>query len=154
MSSEMVKISPETFEVMTAYLENGQCSKKTASALNMSLDVVQHLLERPEAKRYIDRLYYEGGFRNRNRMAELMDEILNQKLAELEDTGVGSSLDVMEIVEKIHKMKMAEIAMSIKLIEAENKGPSVQVNTQINTNVSGGERYNALLERLINGDKK
>lgn len=149
MSSEMVKISPETMEVMQAYLENGQCSKKAALALNLPLDVVQHLLERPEAKRYIDRLYFEGGFRNRNRMAELMDEILNQKLQELEDTGVGSSLDIMEIAEKIHKMKMAEIAMSIKLIEAENKGPSVQVNTQINTNVSGGANYNKLLEKLI-----
>lgn len=149
MSTELVKLSPETMEVMTAYLENGQCSKKTAEAVNLPLDVVQHLLERPEAKRYIDRLYFEGGFRNRNRMAELMDEILNQKLQELEDTGVGSSLDVMEIAEKIHKMKMAEIAMSIKLIEAENKGPSVQVNTQINTNVSGGANYNKLLERLI-----
>ena len=150
--TEMVKISPEGLEVAVAYLENKQNTQATAESLGMPVEVVQVLLDKPETKRYLDRIYFESGFRNRSRMADLMDEIINQKLQEMEDTGVGSSADILDILKAAHAMKIKEMEMQVKLIEAENKGPSVQVNTQINTNVSGGANYNQLLDRLLKGN--
>jgi hypothetical protein len=145
MTEEIQKISPEGLRVIEAYLQNGQDMMRAATALDLPASEVHRLLSKKETQNYLDRIYLEHGFRNRDKMASLMDEIINQKLEELADTGMGSSKDIVEILQAAHKMKMDELAMQIKLIEANNKaGPSVAV--QINNN--GGSNYNSLLEKL------
>lgn len=151
MSSQLTKISPEGLEVAQAYLENKQDTKATALALNMPLEVVQHLLDKPETRRFLDKLYFESGFRNRGRMGDLLDEIINQKLQEMQDTGVGSSADIIDILKTAHAMKIKEMELQLKLLQVETQTPQIQVNTQINT--SGGSNYNALLEKLIGAGK-
>ena len=85
-------------------------------------------------------------------MFGFLDELVNKKIEELDETGNGTSLDIVELLEKIHKMKMQELQLSIKLAEAEQKCPTVQNNTQIN--ITGGESYNKLLDRIIKGGKR
>jgi hypothetical protein len=84
-------------------------------------------------------------------MFGLLDELINKKLEDLDETGTGTSLDIVELLEKVHKMKMQELQLSIKLAEAEkSNAPTTQNNIQIN----GGDNYNKLLEKIINGGKK
>jgi len=148
--TEVDRISPEGLEVAKAYLQNGQDILATAQAMNMPVDIVETLLNKRETKNFIDRIYYESGFRSRQKMGDLMDEIISHKLNEMEDSGIGSSKDIIEIIALQHKMKMDQMAMEIKLIEAQNKQPQVQINTQINT---GGDKYNQLLDRILNVGK-
>lgn len=147
MSNEVIRISPEGLKAVEAYLENGQNLELTADALGLEKADLHALLNKRESKAYLDRLYMEAGFRNRGRMGELMDEIINAKLEEMADTGMGSGKDILEILQVAHKMRMDEMAMQIKMMEVENKAPSIQINQQINN--SGGSNYNSLLDKLM-----
>ena len=142
------KLSPEGLKVAQSYLENGQNILETARHLDMPVEIVEDLLNKKETQRYIDRIYNESGFRNRQKMGDLMDAIIANKLQEMDDTGIGSSKDIIEILSLAHKMKMDAMTMELKLLEAQNKTPAVQINTQIN-NSSGGDKYNQLLERIL-----
>jgi len=147
MSNEVIRISPEGLKAVEAYLENGQNLELTADALGLDKADLHALLNKRESKAYLDRLYMEAGFRNRGRMGDLMDEIINAKLEEMADTGMGSGKDILEILQVAHKMRMDEMAMQIKMMEVENKAPSIQINQQINN--SGGSNYNSLLDKLM-----
>ena len=144
-------IQPESLRVIETYLANGSDIEQTALALGTTQSVVSAHLNKRESKAYLDSLFAAAGFRNRDRMFGPLDELVNKKIEELDETGNGTSLDIVELLEKIHKMKMHELQLSIKLAEAEQKCPTVQNNTQIN--ITGGESYNKLLDRIIKGGK-
>lgn len=141
------RISPEGIKVAEAYLKCGQSVTDTANYMNLPVEVVEELLNKRETKAYIDRLYYESGFRNRERMGQLMDAIIAKKLEELEESGMGSSADILEILKLAHSMKMKEMELEIKYAATLSKTPAVQINTQINN--AGGDKYNQLLERIL-----
>ena len=147
MTTEIEKISPEGLRVAEVYLESGQDAQETARILNLPMDEVDRLLSKRETKAYIDRIYHESGFRNRHKMGELMDAIIAKKLEEMDDTGLGSQKDIIDILQASHKMQMERMQMELKLEEAKAGGkPGIQINTQIN---QGGDNYNKLLERLM-----
>jgi len=142
--NEIVSISPEGLEIACVYLENNSDTKLTAERLNLPVEEVHRYLQKREVKAYIDNLYFESGFRNRDRMAAVMDEIIAQKLEEMDDTGMGSSKDILEILKEAHAMKMKEMEMEIKRETARNSGgPAVAV--QVNNN------YNELLGKIMEG---
>ena len=145
MTTEIEKISPEGLRVAEVYLESGQDAQETARILNLPMDEVDRLLSKRETKAYIDRIYHESGFRNRHKMGELMDAIIAKKLEEMDDTGLGSQKDIIDILQVAHKMKMEQMQLELKL--QEQKGPGVQINTQINN--GGGDNYNKLLEKIL-----
>lgn len=147
MSNELA-ICPEGLNIAEAYLKNKSDIKTTADYLGLPVSVVETHLNKTEVKRYLDRLYFEAGFRNRELMGDLVDEIIKLKLEEMTETGLGSSKDIMEILKTAHDMKMKEMEMQMKM-ESSNT-PSIQVNTQNNY---GGDNYNKLLEKLTNVSK-
>ena len=150
MDDTQLILSPEGLEIAQAYLRNGSDTEKTALALGLPSEEVHRYLQKREVRGYIDRLYNEAGFRNRDKMGEVWDAILATKLEEMNETGMGSNKDIVEIMEKMHKFKMDEMKMQMELLKAEKDGaPQIQVNTQNNY----GENYNSLLDRIINGDK-
>lgn len=136
-------ICPEGLSIAEAYLANKSDVKLTASFLGLEVSVVESHLNKREVVRYLDRLYFEAGFRNRDLMGDLVDEIIKMKIEEMSETGLGSNKDIMEILKTAHDMKMKEMEMQIKL-EASNT-PSIQTNIQNNY---GGDNYNKLLEKL------
>lgn len=140
-------ICPEGLRVAQAYLQNKSDVHATAHFLELPVSEVERYLNTGEVKRYLDRLYMEGGFRNRELMGSLVDEIIKQKIEEMQETGLGSGKDIMEILQIAHNMKMKELEMEIKL-RASNT-PTIQVNQQ--NNISGGDKYNELLERIMGG---
>lgn len=152
-SKELVplEVSPEAITVMNSYLQNGCSMKETATQLGMPIENVSTFLSQRSVKTLLDQQFAEAGFRNRDRMFGLLDEIINAKIEEMEETGRLPDMDIVTLLEKQHKMKMQELQMSMKLQETVNNN-TVNNNTQIN--ISGGENYNALLDKIIKGKKK
>jgi hypothetical protein len=141
--TNITAISPEGLEIAYAYLNNKSDTKLTATALGLPIEEVHRYMQKREVKAFVDSLYFESGFRNRERFAAVMDEIIASKLEEMDETGMGSSKDILEIMKEAHSMKMKEMDMEIKLLAAEKSGgPAVQVNTQTNN-------YNTLLDKIM-----
>lgn len=144
-------IEPESLKIIEVYLENGSDIGETALALGVSKELVASHLNKKESRDYLNTLFVNVGFRNREKFFDLMDTIIDKKLEEAEDSGIYSNLDLVELLEKMHKMKMAEISMEIKLAESQKAHtPTNQTNIQIN----GGDNYQKLLDKLITGGKK
>lgn len=152
-SKELVplEVSPEAITVMNSYLSNGCNMSDTAVQLNMPIENVSAFLSQRPVKALLDQKFAEAGFRNRDRMFGLLDEIINAKIEEMEETGMLPDMDIVTLLEKVHKMKMQELQMSMKLQETTNL---IQNNNTTNIQINGGENYNALLDKIINGKKK
>ena len=146
-----IDVPPESLMVMNAYLENGCNTKETALALGMPVEKVSQFLTQRPVKQILDQQFAEQGFNNRTRTFQLLDEIINQKIEEMEETGMLPSMDIVTLLEKVHKMKMQELQMSMKLQEITN---NIQNNTTTNIQINGGENYNQLLDKIIKGKKK
>lgn len=152
-SKELVplEVSPEAITVMNSYLQNGCSMKETATQLGMPIENVSTFLSQRSVKTLLDQQFAEAGFRNRDRMFGLLDEIINAKIEEMEETGMLPDMDIVTLLEKQHKMKMQELQMSMKLQETVN---NIQHNNTTNIQINGGENYNALLDKIIKGKKK
>lgn len=146
-----LEVSPEAITVMNSYLQNGCSMKETATQLGMPIENVSTFLSQRSVKTLLDQQFAEAGFRNRDRMFGLLDEIVNAKIEEMEETGMLPDMDIVTLLEKVHKMKMQELQMSMKLQETVN---NIQHNNTTNIQINGGENYNALLDKIIKGKKK
>ena len=147
--AEVIDISPEALEIANCYLQH-QDIRKVADELSVPLEVVTRLLDKREVKAYIDHVFMNLGFNNRFRMRKAMDAILEKKFRDMDEAGLGSGKDIVEIMTLSHKMAMDELDRQIKLRELEIKsssGPKSQVNVQINN--EGGSNYNSLIDRLM-----
>ena len=135
---DIVKIAPENLEVANAYLSTGDVLQ-AATALQITPDEIYHVLEKQEVKRYIDAVYLDQGYRNRFRLAEVLDRALEKKLEDAEETGIYTNKDLLDIVQLIHKISVDHSKTSEK--------PTVQNNTQINA--YGDGQYGKLMEALL-----
>lgn len=146
--AEVLKISPEALEVANAYLQI-QDIPKVADILSIPTELVTQMLDRAEVKAYIDNVFMDTGFNNRFKMRAAMDAILAKKFEEMDEAGVGSGKDIIEIMALSHKMTMELMDREIALRKLEGSSVRNQVNVQIND--QGGSNYNNLLDRLMNG---
>jgi hypothetical protein len=144
---------PESLAIAQTYLSAGSI-EKTAEETGLPIEVVSQQLQRPEVRAYIATVFSETGFRNKNKIFGLLDTIINEKIKEASETGMVADGTLLDVLETAHKMKIAEMTMEIKLIEAQTKangGPSTQVNIQSNN--YGSEGMNTLLSNLMGGNK-
>ena len=150
--NHLVPISPEGLEIAKVYLETQDI---TATATKLGIDQLQvaQYLEKPEVKNYVDQVYLNAGYRNRFRLAEIMDQIVERKLTELNEAEVGSSKDILEILQFAHKMRMDELAAQTKLEATRASQVKSQTNIQINSPY-GDSNYGRLLDQLLNADNK
>ena len=138
---QQYKISPEVFEVATEYVKHLDISQ-TAKALGLSNDEVSGIIEKREVKRYIDAIFLEQGYMQRNKLNDVMTMLVDQKLEEMMETGLGSSKDILDILQFAHKMRMDHDKAS------REEAPGTQVNIQQNY---GGDNYSKLLEKITSG---
>ena len=90
------------------------------------------------------------GYRNRNNIAGVLDEMIASKLQEAQETGVYSSKDLADLLTMAHKMRMDEIKAQTDLAKAESSGIKTQNNVQINSEVPFGQgNYGKLMEKLL-----
>lgn len=147
-------ISPEGMEVINAYFENNSDPKAAALSLGMEEPAFREIMRRPEVKVYLNEIFMESGFRNRDKFFGIIDTVLNLKMTELQDTGMGSEMDIMDILKLMHKMKMDEMKLQIEFEKAkQSKAPVHQNNTQVNIAGAGDSNYMDLVSILAGGKK-
>ncbi|NCB96446.1 MAG: hypothetical protein EOM35_08350 [Negativicutes bacterium] len=150
-------MSPEGLDVIEAYLQCGSDVPSAARSLGMSEIAFRDIMNRSEVKNYLNDIFMESGFRNRDRLFGVLDEVIKRKLEELEETGMGSDQDIMDILWKAHKMKMEEMKMMVELEKAKAavRAPANQTNIQNNIIAGAGDQnYMDLITSLATGGKK
>ena len=150
-------MSPEGMDVIEAYLQCGSDVPSAARSLGMSEIAFRDIMNRNEVKNYLNDIFMESGFRNRDRLFGVLDEDIKRKLEELEETGMGSDQDIMDILWKAHKMKMEEMKMMVELEKAKAavRAPANQTNIQNNIIAGAGDQnYMDLITSLATGGKK
>ena len=153
MSKEISTISPEGLEIANCYLQFGNI-KAVTEYIGVSEDKVVELLNKREVKRYIDTVYLDLGYRNKNNIGSLLDEMIQSKLDEAQETGVYSSKDLADLLQMAHKMRMDEIKAQAELLKAENASIKNQTNVQINESLPFGQgNYGKLMEKLLKPDE-
>jgi hypothetical protein len=148
MSTELITISPEGAEIANAYLTMGNI-EGVVSILNVTKQKVAEILNTREVKKYIDTVYLDTGYRNRNNIASLLDEMIASKLREAEESDVYSNKDLADLLNMAHRHRMDEIKAQN---EFEKTSTSIknQTNVQINDGGTFGKgNYGKLMETLL-----
>ena len=105
-----------------------------------------------EVKKYIDTVYLDIGYRNKNNIGSVLDEMIASKLEEAQESGIYSSKDLADLLQMAHKMRMDEIKAQADLAKTESNNIKHQTNVQINEAVPFGQgNYGKLMEKLLNG---
>ena len=150
MTKEITTISPEGIEVANTYLQYGNI-REVCNYLCVSEDKVVAILNKREVKQYIDTVYLDMGYRNRNNLASVMDDMIASKLEEAVETGIYSKKDLADLLQMAHKMRMDEIKAQAELEKATTDRN--QTNVQINEGIPFGQgNYGKLMEKLLNGN--
>jgi len=144
---EITKISPEGTDIANAYLTLGSIAA-VAKDLEVSEYKVVEILNKNEVKRYIDAIYLDQGFRNRNKIAEVLDTMINSKLEEALESGMYSNKDLADLLMMAHKMRQEEIKA-----QQTNTNIKTQTNVQINDAFGGSSNYGKLLKELWEKDE-
>ncbi len=152
MSKEVTTISPEGLEIANSYLQFGNI-RAVCEHLQVPENRVVEALNKREVKKYIDTVYLDVGFRNKNNIASALDEIIASKLEEAQESGVYSSKDLADLLQIAHKMRMDEIKAQADAEKANTTNIRTQNNVQINDgSVPFGQgNYGKLMEKLLNG---
>ena len=150
MTKEITTISPEGIEVANTYLQYGNI-REVCNYLGVREDKVVAILNKREVKQYIDTVYLDMGYRNRNNLASVMDDMIASKLEEAVETGIYSKKDLADLLQMAHKMRMDEIKAQAELEKATTVRN--QTNVQINEGIPFGQgNYGKLMEKLLNGN--
>lgn len=149
MTKELTTISPEGMEIANSYLQFGNI-RAVSDDLRVSEEQVVNFLNKREVKKYIDTVYLDMGYRNRNQIGNVLDEMITSKLEEAQESGVYSSKDLADLLQMAHKMRMDEIKAQTDLAKAEGAGIRNQTNVQINSELPFGQgNYGKLMEKLL-----
>ena len=149
MAKELTTISPEGLEVANSYLTFGNI-RAVVEQLGVAENKVVELLNKREVKKYIDTVYLDMGYRNKNNIASLLDEMIGSKLEEAKESGVYSNKDLADLLQMAHKMRMDEIKAQAELQKAEATSVKSQTNIQVNEGVPFGQgNYGKLMEKLM-----
>ena len=151
MAKEVTTISPEGLEIANSYLQFGNI-RAVSDHLRIPEDKIATLLNKREVRKYIDTVYLDQGYRNKNTIGTLLDEMIASKLEDAQESGIYSNKDLADLLQMAHKMRMDEIKAQTELAKAESTGPKNQTNVQINGEVPFGQgNYGKLMEKLLNG---
>ena len=150
MGKEVTTISPEGLEVANCYLQFGNI-RAVCDFMQVAEDKVVELLNKREVKKYIDTVYLDMGYRNKNNIATVLDEMIQSKLEEAQETGVYSNKDLADLLQMAHRMRMDEIKAQAELTKAETTNIKTQNNVQINNESLpfGQGNYGKLMEKLL-----
>lgn len=133
--TNLIAPPPEWLVVANTYIQTGSI-KQTADELNLPETTITEALAQRETRAYLDAVYLDLGYRNRDRLGKVLDKMIDSKLAEAEESGVYSNKDLADLLMMAHKMRMEEIKATAPT------GPTTQTNIQVNG-------YSKLMETLL-----
>jgi hypothetical protein len=102
-SLEAPEIDPQHMVVANELL----CGKSIPDISNLtglSCDQVTAIAERNEVRRYVDAVYMSQGYLNRVRRMQVINRVIDEKLAEAAETGVYSKRDLLEWLKLLNDM--------------------------------------------------
>lgn len=146
--NDSVTIAPEALEVANCYLQTNSV-RETAEILGLPMNEVSTYLNKREVKAYIDTVFLDVGYRNKAKLATVLDKLIDDKLEEMKENETTTTKDIVDLLQMAHKMRMDEINAQSKLLEAQNKADSIKHQTNIQINEAGGSNYGSLLETLL-----
>jgi len=142
-------MSPEGLEIANSYLQHGSIPA-AANALAITEDTVSEALNKREIKQYIDTVYLDTGYRNRFKLSETLDLLIEKKLEEADETEIYTNKDMADLLALAHKMRMEEMKAQTELEKAKAGTMKTQVNIQDNSGVPFGQgNYGQLLKKLL-----
>ena len=147
-SNNIIPISPEALEVANTYLRTTSV-RETALTLKIPDETVSNFLRRREVKTYIDTVFMDLGYRNKFKLAATLDQIIEQKLEELDEAEMGSNKDIADLLALAHKMRIEELKAQTELVKAEQSQVKNQTNVQINETPFGSGNYGELMKKLL-----
>ena len=150
MKNEIVtKMSPGGLEIANAYLELGNLPA-VCTRLGIDENTVQEYLGKREIKQYIDQVYLDTGYRNRFKLANTLDDLIDRKLEEADESQIYTNKDLADLIQMAHKMRMDEIKAMAELEKAKASNIKNQTNVQINSELPFGQgNYGKLMEKLL-----
>lgn len=140
MTQHHVALLPEEMDIANSYLMYGS-AKETAEQLQIPEYQIVKILERQDVKSYINGVYLDRGYRNKNKLGQVLDQMIDSKLEEALESGIYTSKDLLELLQFAHRIRMDELKQ-----EAGNPAPTVNIAN------FGGGNYGQLMEKLL-GDK-
>ena len=147
------RISPEGLEIANAYLELGSIPA-VCSRLSIDEAKASEYLQKREVKAYVDQVYLDTGYRNRFKLAEVLDTLIDAKMEEAEESEVYTSKDLADLVGMAHKIRMDELKAQTELEKAKAQTIKTQVNIQNNSQVPFGQgNYGELMKKLLKDNK-
>jgi hypothetical protein len=135
-----IALTPECLDIANAYLTYGS-AKDTAEQLGIPEYQVVQLLERKDVKDYINGIYLDRGYRNKHKLGEVLDRMIQSKLEEAEESGIYTSRDLLELLKFAHQMRVDEL-------KNDQSGPTVNIAN------FGQGNYGQLMERLLDKGPK
>ena len=150
MSKEIAtKMSPEGLEIANAYLEKGNIPA-VCTQLGVSENEVSEILNKREIKQYIDTVFLDTGYRNRFKISETLDMLIEKKLEESEETEIYTNKDMADLLQMAHKMRIEEIKAQTEMVKANAQVVKTQVNIQDNSGTPFGQgNYGELIKKLM-----
>ena len=143
------RISPEGLEVANAYLELGNI-QSVCVRLKLDEGECSEILAKREVKGYIDQVYLDTGYRNRFKLATALDDLIDRKMEEAEESEIYSNKDLADLLQMAHKMRMDEIKAQAELEKAKSQNVKNQINIQNNGEVPFGQgNYGELMKKLL-----
>ena len=95
-------------------------------------------------------MYLATGYRNRFKLANALDDIIERKLEEAEESQIYTNKDLADLLQMAHKMRMDEIKAMAELEKAKSSSIKNQTNVQINSEMPFGQgNYGKLMEKLL-----
>ena len=149
MSTNIVtKMSPEGLEIANAYLEKGSIPAVCAK-LGVTENEVSEVLNKREIKTYIDTVFLDTGYRNRFKITETLDMLIEKKLEESEETEIYTTKDMADLLQMAHKMRIDELKAQTDYEKAKAQVVKTQVNIQDTSTVFGQGNYGELIKKLM-----
>ena len=101
------RISPEglRLQTLTWNQEIFRCLRKI---INGDEAKVSEFLAKREAK-HTDQVYLDTGYRNRFKLAEVLDTLIDAKLEEAEESEIYTNKDLADLVQMAHKIRVDEL---------------------------------------------
>jgi hypothetical protein len=143
------RMSPEGLEIANSYLTNGNV-EDVSHELKVSKDVVVSMLHKREVRKYIDTVYMDLGYRNRFKLGETLDLLIEKKMEEAEESEIYSNKDIADLLLLAHKIRMDELKAQTELEKTKVGRIKSQTNVQINSELPFGQgNYGKLMDKLL-----
>ncbi len=134
----MLAILPENLTVANIYIETSSI-EETAKKVGITPEKVSHILNTKSIKDYVTNVYLDSGYRNRFKLANLLDQMIETKVQEGMETDFFTKADLLELMQFAHKLRMDEIKAGT---------PTSQTNIQVNQEFGSGN-YGELMKKLM-----